>query len=72
VDRVFLVQHCHAVDDGTEDVKVIGVYSTRKEADGAVMRARARSGFKTALHGFSIDEYVLDKDQWTEGYVTVP
>jgi hypothetical protein len=72
VNRVFLVQHVHVIDDGTEDVKVIGVYSTTKEAENAVMRAMTRSGFKTAPDGFHIDEYVLDKDEWTEGYFTIP
>jgi hypothetical protein len=30
---VFLVHHVHVYDDGEEDVKFIGVYSTRESAE---------------------------------------
>lgn len=31
--RVFVLQHVHLINDGEEDVKLIGVYSTRERAD---------------------------------------
>ena len=68
--EVFLLQHVHALGDDEEDVKVIGIYSTRQRADEAVERMHALPGFKDAPDGFCIDRYHLDEDQWTEGYVT--
>jgi hypothetical protein len=51
-----------------ESIKLIGVYSTRENAEAARERARARAGFRDAPDGFTIDEYPLDEDHWTEGY----
>ncbi len=68
--KAFLVHHSHSFDDGTEDVKPIGVYSTRVAAQSAVQRVSVLKGFANNSDGFSIDEYEIDRDHWTEGYVT--
>ncbi|QDU24071.1 DUF7336 domain-containing protein [Urbifossiella limnaea] len=68
---VFILQHVHERDDGSEDVKLIGVYSSRAAAAAAVDRMSRRPGFVDAAAGFHIDEYRLDQDQWAEGYATV-
>ena len=33
---VFVLQHVHTREDGGEDVKFLGVYSSREKADAAV------------------------------------
>jgi hypothetical protein len=71
VTRVYVVQHVHSSEDGTEDTKLIGVYSAREKAQAAIERLSRAPGFSDAPDGFHIDEYQLDKDQWTEGYVTL-
>jgi hypothetical protein len=68
---VFVVQHVHSRDDGSEDVKFIGVYSSRGNAEAAVARLSRRPGFEEAPDGFAIDEYQIDRDQWAEGYAEV-
>jgi hypothetical protein len=68
---VFVVHHVHSQEDGTEDVKFIGVYSSREKAQEAVARLGRQPGFVDAPDGFCIDEYQVDRDQWAEGYVTV-
>jgi hypothetical protein len=70
--KVFLLQHVHKFDDGHENVKLIGIYSTRASAEAALATVRDQSGFRDAPDGFSIDEYTLDpaEPQWAEGYVT--
>jgi hypothetical protein len=65
----FVVQHVHELSDGTEDVKFIGVYSSRANAEASVARLSQLAGFADATDGFSIDEYPLDRDHWTDGYV---
>jgi hypothetical protein len=80
--RVFVVQHLHLINGDEEDVKLLGVYSSREQAIAAVERSRLLPGFKDtpamadpslpgSAEGFSIDEYELDQDSWSEGYVTV-
>ena len=68
---VFVVQHEHELPSGCEDVKLIGVYSTRARAESAVEHAKTLQGFAAVPDGFHIDEYELDADHWTEGYVTL-
>ena len=68
---VFVLQHVNTLEDGTEDVKFIGVYSSREKADAAVARLRRQPGFSEAPEGFHVDEYRVDQDHWVEGYVTV-
>jgi hypothetical protein len=71
VAKVFVLQHVHAVDNGEDDVKLIGVYSSRETAQAAITRLGDAPGFSEATAGFHIDEYQLDKDQWVEGYTTL-
>jgi hypothetical protein len=66
---VFVVQNEHVFPDHDE-VFFIGVYTTRIEAKKAVARLSKQPGFKTNKKGFSISEYELNKDHWTEGYFT--
>ena len=66
---VFVLQHVHAQEDGGEDVKLIGVYSSREKADEAMARLGRLPGFSEAPDGFHVDEYRVDQDHWVEGYV---
>ena len=68
--RVYVLQHVHSMRDGTEDVKYIGVYSLRENAQAAIARLGQTPGFADAPDGFHIDEYQMDRDQWVEGYST--
>ena len=81
MDSVFIVQHLHTLPDGKEDVKFIGVFRSRQAASDAVIRAKNLPGFCECPrlvdpesdddpNGFYIDEYVLDTDNWREGFVT--
>ncbi len=71
--QVFLLWHTHHDPDldGSEDVKLVGVYSTIQLAEQAQLRAEKLPGFKDQISGFEIAEYELDKDQWTTGYSTL-
>ena len=79
---MFVVQHLHVLPQGEDDVKLIGVYSSLELARAAVERLRIQPGFKDHpsivncgidddRQGFYIDEYHIDTDHWTEGYVCV-
>ena len=68
---VYVLQHVHTFEDGSEDEKLIGVYSSRESAQAAIIRLNQMPGFLEAPEGFHIDEYQLDKDHWTEGYLTI-
>ena len=69
--NVFVLHHIHVLDDDEEDVKLIGVYSSEAAADAAITRLRQQPGFSEKPEGFTISQYSLDMDYWTEGYVTL-
>ena len=67
---VYLITHEYE-RDGQDHSKIIGIYSTMETAEAAVQRARQRPGFRDYPDGFVIDRCTVDKDEWTEGFVTV-
>jgi hypothetical protein len=69
---VYLLQHTHEDEnlENGEDVKLIGVYSSKVKAEEALLRSKMLEGFIDNQDGFEIDEYRLDQDQWTFGFVT--
>jgi hypothetical protein len=67
--HIFILWHVHELPD-EEDIKLIGVYSTRELAEQAQQRALTQPGFCDAPEGFCIDCYQVNKDHWTEGYIT--
>jgi hypothetical protein len=70
--EVFVVQHVHELEDESEDVKLIGVYSSQDAATKAVERLRRQPGFCDTPDGFHIDRYSVDADHWRSGFIRVP
>ncbi|NMN05606.1 hypothetical protein FHT19_002792 [Novosphingobium sp. SG919] len=67
---VFVLHHVRQDDVFGDDAKLIGVYTTDAGAKNAQSRLAMQPGFREYPAGFHIDEYPLDKDHWTEGFVT--
>lgn len=67
---VFVLQHSYE-EDGYDETKFIGVYSSEQTAKAAVDRLRLQNGFKDRPNDFHIEEYELDKDHWAEGFATI-
>ncbi len=53
----------------TGKVKVVGIYSSRLLAEEAEARTRQLPGFADEPDGFSIEQYVVDRDHWPRGFV---
>lgn len=66
---VFILWYAHEYADGSESEMLIGVYSSRPDAEAAITRVRVKPGFAENPDDFVIDEYEIGKDHWTEGYV---
>lgn len=67
---VFILQHERPeTEDMDRDVKFIGAYSSQASAEAAADRLRGQPGFCDFPDDFSIDEYEVDKDHWTQGFV---
>lgn len=78
----FLLQHLHVQPESEENIKVIGIYSSRHTALEAVNRLRTQPGFcrypnlidpltTDEVNGFYIDAYTVDQDHWEDGFIKV-
>jgi hypothetical protein len=65
----YVVQHLRSDPGEFDDLKFIGVYSTKQLALDAVDSHKGLPGFKDYPDGFDIAEYEIDCDYWTEGFV---
>jgi hypothetical protein len=70
MDEVYLLWHLHEFEGGEDDAKLIGAYRTDDDARAAIERLRVQPGFRRFPDGFKIDKCPLNKDHWTEGFVT--
>lgn len=70
MDEVFLLTHVHEWGDGHDDLKIIGIYKTREDAEAALARVRDQPGFRDMPEGFDIGPCPLNVDHWEEGFVT--
>ncbi len=72
MNKVYLLMHVHVIsEEDSEDMKIIGIYSTKTLAEEAVERKKLFEGFRDFPNEFEIAGYELDRDYWSEGFITV-
>ena len=73
MEFVYLLWHTHFSEElsAGEDIKLIGVYSTREKAEAAQSRSELLDGFRDSIEGFEISCNRLDHDEWASGFITV-
>jgi len=67
---VYVLWHVAREDSDDEDVKMIGVYSSRRNAERTLARLVKVVGFRRYPKNFHIDLYRLNETSWAEGFVT--
>lgn len=65
---VFLLGHVRQKDEDNEDIKHIGIFATRADAENARMQLADKPGFKQHPDGFYIDECEIGTINWSEGF----
>ena len=70
MDSAFLLWYVHARDRADDEELLIGVYTTEEEAKAAIERLKHKPGFVSARGGFQIHPYEVNRDHWTEGFIT--
>jgi hypothetical protein len=70
-NRVYILHHVHEFEDGHEDIKLIGIFSTKQKALNVLESYKTLPGFKQNIDGFSVNEYTIDRSGWNEGFVTM-
>ena len=82
---LYIVEHLHILYDDVEDIKFLGVFSTKEKAEKAIQILSKQQGFKDfpkiiddndiendVIEGFYIIKVVVDEiAEWKEGFTTV-
>ena len=71
MDVVYILEHAYENEFNDEQVKRVGVYTSRENAEAALARVRDQLGFRDHQDGFEILEVTLNRDSWTEGFITI-
>lgn len=69
MQKVYFLYHIRYEDTDDEDVKIIGIYSSYKQAKLAIKRLKNKPGFIDFPDDFQIFDSVLNRDGWCEGFV---
>ncbi|WP_421944984.1 DUF7336 domain-containing protein [Pedobacter sp.] len=67
---VFILYHSYELE-GCDETKLIGAYSTKEQAELAIIRLKDKNGFKYRPDAFEISQHELDQDNWKEGFSTM-
>ncbi|MBP9479134.1 MAG: hypothetical protein KBF12_10980 [Sebaldella sp.] len=71
---VYLLTHTYPVgkDKFFDEVRIIGVYSSKKKGEEALLEYQYKEGFKSHIDGFYLEKWEVDNDfEWSEGFITV-
>jgi hypothetical protein len=69
VESVFLLWYVRSAITENETEILIGAYTSDQQANSAIERLKDKPGFVDHMAGFQIQQYELNKDHWTEGFV---
>jgi hypothetical protein len=71
--HVYLLWNTHSNEAllGGEDIELICVYTSEKNAQDAQLRAAQLTGFRDHTNGFEIAVNTLNKNEWLSGFITV-
>jgi len=68
---VYLLWHEYEILPEQDETKLLGVFSSLDKAETARSYFLTQVGFRDHPEGFQIAETPIDKNLWSEGFVTV-
>ena len=68
MQKVYFLYHVIYEDTDDEDTKEIGTYTSYQLAEETINRIKDKPSFIDYPNDFHIDEYIIDKDYWTDGF----
>ena len=73
--QVYVLWHTHELKDdygSHNEIKMIGIFSTEEKVRAAIKQLKDQEGFcDYPVSCFEIDEQVVDRISWAEGFCTV-
>ena len=68
MQKVYYLHHTRDKGTADEDDKEIGTFGSYQLAEEVINRIKDKPGFIDYPNDFYIDEYIIDKDYWTDGF----
>ncbi len=68
---VYVVDHTYVNEFGDEQSKLCGIYTNELEAKQAIDRLKMKDGFSQYPDCFNIYRYVINRDYWQDGFITI-
>lgn len=68
MQKVYFLYHVRYEDTDDEDVKIIGIYSSYKNAKLARERMKSKPEFIDFPDDFVISKDMVNRDSWMEGF----
>lgn len=72
MQEVYVLQHSYALQNGCDETKLLGVFSSEEKAQEAIEMYRTLPGFCEHPQDFHLDKYLMNERYWTEGFFTIP
>jgi len=69
--KVYFLYYVYEFEDGHDDVKLLGVFSSKAKANIALQNIKKNPDCKKIKNFFSIHQISIDRLGWSEGYVRV-
>lgn len=66
--KIFILQHSYELENGCDETKLLGVFSSFEKAVQVIQEYKNLPGFKNRPDDFYIDKYEIDKKYWIEGF----
>lgn len=71
LQEVYVLQHNYVLQNGGDEIKILGVFSSEEKAQEAIEIYRTLPGFCEHPQDFYLDKYLVDEKCWTEGFFTI-
>lgn len=68
MQKVYILEHRYEKGHGYMETKLLGIFSSRQEAEAAIKGYTDLPGFRIHPEDFCIDEFELDEKHWAEGF----
>lgn len=68
---IYILEHVIPKLDGEDEMKMLGVYSSRQKARDAVKKYKRLPGFKRYPRNFCVSRSEINKMEWAEGFVSM-
>ena len=69
--RIYYLDYVYEFEDGHDDIRLLGVFSSRKKAKEALLKIKNDSSYDKIAKHLIISEDVMETLDWKEGYIIV-